>query len=199
MGFKPLNNIKVMKKLVIIAITVCCQILITSCDDKSDWTTFPVPPPDNSLAGSISFDGYGMTANASLDGDVLDNYQVRGSWLEISKVSDTEVDMFCFSRWGETILKVSIPAITVLGEPYDAIFDFLSDDTTVTHDDVEYTSVITSVTGWIKCVDPPLSYIMSTRNMPASLDYTCDININCDLDGKILNLSITSLVSHYPY
>ncbi len=184
-----------MRKLaIIIAIAVLCQILTTSCDDKTEWIALPIPPPDNSLAGSIDVPGYRMTLEGSLDGRALDNYQIDGSWLDISKISDNKVDLLCFSVWGETMLKVPIPVITVLGEPYDAIFDYLSDDTTVTCDDVEYTSVVTSVTGWIRRENVPLSYIMGSRSEPTLPIYTCEIIINCDIDGKILNLKITSVM-----
>ncbi len=174
-----------MRKLIIITTVICGLIITSSCNH--DETRTIIHERDHSLAGSISFDGYYMVAEGSFDGDELDGFQYELSQLNLYKVSDTEVEMFCSSRWDQTTLEISIPLIAVSGKPHDATFDYSTDDVSVTYDNIEYTSVSTTINGWIKEV----SFTRSSDSDVATPDYTCNIIINCDLNGKRLSLIIT--------
>lgn len=179
------------KILAILAVFFCGCILTISCDDNETKTIGY--ERDNSLAGSISFVGYKMEAEGSYDENILESFQYDLSYLDIRKVSDNEILLFCFSKWGRTTLKISIPVIHVSGEPHDATFDYSSNDATIIYDDVEYTLISATIDGRIKEVDVQGSSNNGGGRDPATPEYTCKININCNVNGKKLNLKITSV------
>ena len=148
---------------------------------------------DDSLAGSISFVGYKMEAKVSYAENLLENFRYDLSHLNIRKVTDTDVSLFCFSKWAETTLKVSIPLILVSGETHDAKFDYSSNDAVVTYNGTEYTSISANVNGWIKELNVQRSSNNEGGGDPATPNYTCEITINCNIEGKALNLKITSV------
>ena len=174
-------------------------LLAAACNDDDDGErTTCCYEPDRSLAGSISLiNWYKMGAEGSYDGSTLDNYEYDMSSLDFDKVSDTKVRLYCLSTWGETTLAITIPEITVSGKPYDVTFDCSCGETTVIYDDVEYTSVSTAINGWIKLAEPPGVSLENdgdiSRDSPATPDYNCDINIDCNVEGKMLSLKITSM------
>lgn len=178
------------RQIIITAIIYGC-IFITSCNDNETKTT--VYERDNSLAGSISFSGYKMEAEGLYSEFALENFQYDQSHLTIGKVSDTEVAFFCFSKWDETILKVNIPLITLSGTPHDATFDYSSNDATITYNNTEHTSISATINGWIKETNVQQSSNNRGGSDPATPDYTCEIIINCNIDGKALTLKITSV------
>ena len=177
------------KKSTIITAIICCCIFITSCNDTKTIGY----ERDKSLAGSISFVGYKMEAEGLYSEIVLENFQYGLSHLDIRKVSDTEVSFFCFSKWGETTLKVDIPLIIVSGKPHDATFDYSSNDATVTYNNIEHTPIRATINGWIKETNVQQSSNNKGSSDPATPHYTCEIIINCNIDGKALNLKITSV------
>lgn len=179
------------KKSTIITAIICACIFITSCNDNETKTTGY--ERDKSLAGSISFVGYKIEAEGLYSEIVLENFKYDLSHLSIKKVSDTEVAFFCFSKWGETTLKVSIPLIIVSGSPHDATFDYSSNDATITYNNTEHTSISATINGWIKETNVQQSSNYRGSSDPATPDYTCEIIINCNIDGKALNLKITSV------
>lgn len=178
-----------MKKALVLLTTVMSCILFSSCDSTDGGER------DRSLAGSISFRHYFITAAGTYDGTLLEYLQRDGSHLSIEKLSDTEVSLECVSEWGEeTNFKISIPYIPVSGVPDNAALDYTSTEVVVIHNETEYTSVGTSIKGWIK--EENFEENKNTRSN-AGLDiympsYNCDIEIECTLDGKKLIITITS-------
>lgn len=182
-----------MKKLIkTVTVIVCSCFLMPSCSDNKSQTDDI--PRDTSLAGSISFENYRFEAEGSYDGTKLDNFDKIHSYLSITKESDTKVSFSCSPVWGETTFKVVIPSITVLGEPHNATFDDASDNANVWHNETEYTAVNAQVKGWIKETGMRLSPAKGEKD-PVTPEYTCEILIDCTLDGKPLKLKITSVTS----
>lgn len=179
------------KRLAIITAFFCSCVLTTSCNDNETKTMGY--ERDHSLAGSISFVGYKMEAEGSYAENVLENFQYDLSHLDIRKVSDTEIMLFCFSKWGETTYKILVPIVSVLGEPHNATFDYSSNDATVTSNDTEYTSISATIKGWIKEINIQQSPNNGGGSDPATPNYTCEIIINCNIEGQVLSLKITSV------
>lgn len=175
--------------------------IFSSCKDEPIDNPIDTPGDDpykrdETLAGSIAFFlGYVMEAEGTYDGAVLDEYSKWTSYVIISDVSNSEVVFFVHSWWDGTLIEIETPAIVVLGEPYNVAFDYATKDTWVLYNDIDYKSVDTSTKGWMKCIDKIESSQASdnTRSMPVALEYTCDINIICLVNGKTLHLKITSL------
>ena len=178
-----------MKRLALIAVIICGCIL-TACDNNDDETHTLGYERDNTLAGSISFAGYKMVANGVYEENVLDGFQYNLSHITIDKVSDTEVMLFCYSKWGETTIKVLIPVILVSGEPHNVTFDYSSNDAMITYDDVESPLSGVTINGWIKEVLADESSNNGGDEDPATPHYLCDIVINC---AEVLTLEITSV------
>jgi hypothetical protein len=182
-----------MKKSVIIFAMIYGCLLALSCNDNE--TNIMGYERDNSLAGSISFVGYKMEAKALYNDQALDNFQYDLSHIDVRKVSDNEVFLFCFSKWDDTTLIISIPVVAVLGQPHDAIFDYLSNDATVTYNGIEYTSINSTIKGSIKEIETQQSSDNDGGSDPATPSYDCEINIECNVNGKVLNFKILSVKS----
>lgn len=190
-----------MKKIFILLALISFGSIFSSCkdekqvdDDSIHTTADGLPPRDKTLAGSIAWNSYFMEAEGTSGGVVLD-INTWSSCVNIEKVSDSEVSFFIYSEWDGAWVNIIIPAIPVLGEPYNAAFDYATKDATVLWHDIKYQSVDASIKGWMKCIDKIDSSQASdnTRSMPSALEYTCDINITCLVDGETLHLKITSL------
>ncbi len=181
-----------MKKLVMSVSIIWCIMGISSC--------MPKVKHDRSLTGSISYE-YVAKIEGTFDGTTLISYG-NYHYINIEKVSDTEVSLWLSSIWQimEDKLKtfvIDIPELPVSGKPYDVNFDYISRDTIVRYDDdissdefVEYHSVRTSISGWMK---EETGTWGETRSTPATPHYICDITIDCTIDGKELSLRITEL------
>ena len=83
------------KSLTLIITIIYACVLSTSCNDKE--IIQGLYPPDYSLAGSVSFQGYKMEIEGSYNGNVLDNFQYDLSRLSVGRISDTEILLHCFS------------------------------------------------------------------------------------------------------
>ncbi len=177
------------KAAVLIAILGC--ILFSSCEKTSatdDGTR------DMSLAGSISFDHYWIKATATYDGSSLDDFYYRRSYLTIEKKSNTVVSMSCDFLWGETNLHIYIDRIPVFGEPNNAAFDYNSEYVYVEYNDIAgYDASNVSVKGWIReALYKPNMTTAATRNIYRPR-YTCEIEIECTIGGKLFNMVITKI------
>lgn len=182
-----------MKRLSTILASVFICLFALSCSDNETIYQQEDYERDNSLAGSISFVGYKMEAEAIYDGIALENFRGDFSYIDIRKVSEDKVSLFCYSEWGNTVLTINIPYISINGEPYDVEFDCSSKNAIVSYDDIQYTSVMTYINGWITEVQAVQSDISESDGDPATPDYNCEINIECNLSGKVLNLKIYSV------
>lgn len=176
---------------------ICGCLFTTSCNKEEDeWQSTSGPfPRDTSLAGSVSLSQYIIEAEGGYGEIILKDMKSNESRLNIDKVSDTEIALYCHMIWKETKFNISIPKIPLAGVAYDATFDYKSETATVTYNDNKYATVSTSIKGWIKEVPMKVnkSSNKSTKDSPAPFFYKCEININCTIDGKPLNLKITEI------
>lgn len=181
-----------MKKREKIICLIC--LIIAACACNRDQTQTTMYEQDGSLAGSISFAGYEMEAECSYDnGDSIEKFQYDDGHLTIAKVSDNEIELFCFSRFDRGTIKISIPKVTVSGNPYDAIFDFSCDDAAATYDNDEFAPIHATVRGWIKSDRTREVSGAGRSSDPAMLGYTCAIDIQCRLNDGVLDLKILSV------
>lgn len=180
-----------MKKIAVLLLMIIFGLVaILSCKENEEETG--IYPPDKSLAGSVYIDAYRFEAKAKYDGTELDGFQYKTSMIQVSKQSDTEIALDCYSRWGDISIYIAIPAIPLSGKSYDVRFDSTSAGSTVSFNNNKYTSVQTIVKGWIRQADYAPTH-KTTRTSLARLSYLCEINIECILDGKILSLTISSV------
>ena len=157
-------------------------------------------PPDTTLAGSVSLsDAYCIKEiTASLGGEVLDGYNMKQSFIDLSKVTPDKVMIFCHTEWNGDILNIYIPIIMLSGKPYDVTFESSCDESMVSYKGIEYSSIKSKTEGWIKRPDK-IGHGVSSKFSPATPDYDCEINIECTIGDKILKLTISSISSNFYY
>lgn len=173
-----------MKKLLLCLVTLT---LFSSCE--------PVSHRDMSLAGSVSFDNYFITAMGEYGGvdlgELVGYEEYLSSYLSIIKTSETEISLECLTTWAdsETIFHITIPRIPLEGEPDDVYFDYSAPNATVIYNDIEYSPIDISVSGWIT---EKLAMI-DTRSSadPYIPTYFFEIEIRCTLNNKQLDMIIT--------
>lgn len=174
---------------------LCCALFTTSCKEDTVWETDGPYPRDESLAGSVSLSQYIIKAEGEYQETILKDLESNKSRLEIDKISDTEIALYCQTLWEKTIVSISIPKIPLAGVAYNATFDYESDVATITYNDNKYATANTTVKGWIKEV--PMKVNKSSngrvRSEIAPSFYECNINISCTIDGKPLNLKIIEI------
>lgn len=113
--------------------------------------------------------------------------------MSITKVSDQEVALFCFAQSDEAAVKISIPRVAVAGLPHDATFDSTVNDAAVALDEQEFMSVRSTVKGRIKEVETRRSSDRGNDPDPATPAYECDISIQCEMEGGVLNFKVLSV------
>lgn len=179
-----------MKKIAVFLPLLICGLFTLSCKENAEESG--IYPPDKSLAGSVHIDAYRFEAKAKYDGTELDGFKYDTGLLVVDKKADTEVNLMCSSKWNNIPLKIYIPKIVLSGKSYDVTFDSTSNESTVSFDNKDYTSVPTTVKGWIRQTDyAPTN--KTTRTSPARNSYLCEINIECTIDGKVLSFIISSV------
>ena len=176
-----------MKKILFCLAVIGSSVLFSSCEPKCGQDR------DMSLAGSISssFVYYSFTATGEYDGTSLGEY--RNDYdISFTKQSDTNVSMGYGGIFGEeeTAVGIYIPSIPLHGDPDNVTFDYVSDHATVVYNDVEYSSIRTSIKGWVRNENFKPE---ATRCSPAVQEFLCEIDIECLLDGKKLKIDINPL------
>lgn len=157
---------------------VCLCILLTSCKKDENGSI--------SLAESVSegrTDYYGVV-QCKYDGQIICEGTQKFDFytLDLSKVSDQEVDLLFRFNHPDTLVEVSIRNIPLLGVPSDVKFDYSTSQGTVSINGVEYSSVILLARGWIR--DMKISpYIQ--RN------YVCEISITGKVADKDFALTMS--------
>ena len=184
-----------MKKLLLLLVLF---VTISSCDngDGSEER-------GEALASSVhTFGSYSMEGEWSFDGNTLE-LSGENNLIRIESETDTSVSLRCYVTIpdpSESSLRYSVVsnAIFLAGEPGNVTFDYpnksitfserLSETSQLVH------SIDASVKGWIKRDRPNL-----TRLTPATWPYDCNINIECEVDGKPLKLHITRMNNYASY
>lgn len=158
---------------------LCCCMLITSCDDER----IDCPGLDDSLTGSISY-SFGIEAEATLDGIPVEGFETDTKVLYFKKLSKTKVSMeLVVGRWDDGFIKILLPEIPVSGEPFNVAFNHSSPDGTVSYDTFEDVTTTVSVKGSMNRV--------ITRCSPNWPMYSCDMSVECMVDGKKLVIKIS--------
>lgn len=122
-------------------------------------------------------------------------------FFDIKEASDSVISFSCEYKFGGEITKISIPKIPITGKNFNVAFNHESSEGTVRHRNTEYTSVLTSVTGWIN--EPSILKDQSknnhpTKTSPAIWIYEYQIDITCILDGKTLHIKTTPKEQRFP-
>lgn len=190
-----------MKQLIIPIIILSCTFF--SCE-KEVWHQTDNYPQDTTLAGSVSFYANRMNAEGIFNETALDTLENYGSSFTIKKVSDTVISFSCkyiFGGKDGEVTIISIPEIPITGRSFDVAFNHASSEVGVKHLNREYTSVLTSVKGWIKepsIIKDRTKTKLSTKDIRLYY-YDYQIDITCVLDGKILNIKTTKDKEKFPY
>lgn len=168
-----------------------CSFLFTSCHNDS-YDGGPLPPSDDSLAGSVTFTEHHISAEGSYDGIPLENLSTQSS-IAATKASDTELTVRFQGNWDQHSFRVSVPSVPLGGKPYDVAFDYTCPAATVTHNGVEKT-VELKITGWIKdgsrcdLSGKVGSSIPFLSPVPRLHDF--DISFECLLDDRWLRFRV---------
>ena len=148
---------------------------------------------DTTLAGSVTLYTFYRIKTAQA---FFDNVELKGlkeeNTFHMGKVAANKVSMFCNTQWGEDVLKISIPGFILTGKRWDVQFNDLNQLTEVEFKGVKYTSVNCSISGWIKLAETKTISDITPKS-PATLDYDCEINIECLLNSKKLTLKILDI------
>lgn len=192
-----------MKKLIIpIAILIFSGTFLSCEKEYSSILDFKA---DTTLAGSVIFDAQQMDVEGTFDSTELGAVPYYSSIFSVNKVSDSVISLRCTYRFdsqdGEATI-ISIPKIPITGRPFDVAFNHASSEVTVQYRNTEYTSVLTSVKGWIKDIDH-LKKVQSvnnyaTKTSPVMHSFDYQIDVTCVLDGKILNITTTMDEQKFP-
>ncbi len=179
-----------MKKIILIAIFALCL----ACDKRHE-------KPENTLANSVRASGYSMEGEWSFDGVSM---QLTGenSFIEIDPVNDTSITLHCgilTEDRSNPSCSIILYRISLSGEPGDVSFyeqeslqltERYNETVNLVHDPVTAT-----VDGWIK----KESQYATRLGLPVEWPYNCDINIECEVEGKSLKLHITRMNSYGYY
>lgn len=189
-----------MKRLII-----SLTIIILSCTFFSCEKEVSDQKPNRNLAGSVEFQANVMDAEGMFDSKAIGTIEHHKSLFNVHRKSDTVISFRCeymFSGEGGKVTIISVPEIPLTGKIFDVTFNHTSSNVTVFHRNVEYTSVITSINGWIKDIDhtnkvhAQNSY--RTKDSYSLPFYDYQIDITCVLDGKILNIKTTKDEQKFP-
>lgn len=194
-----------MKRLVIPIAIIIFSCTFLSCQ-KEEGLDHPDFKRDTTLAGSVSsiFHATHMDVEGTFNETTLGYLEKNNSFFDINKVSDTVISFRCayeFDGESDEVTFISIPKIPLTGKPFDAAFNHASSDVIVHHRNIEYSSVLTSVKGWIKelsIIENRARNNISTKTSPAIWIYDYQIDITCVLDGKILNIKTTKDEQKFP-
>lgn len=191
-----------MKKTTTLKITIGLIVFLFafSC---SDGAHVIVDPPSNHplVKRLILIRNYPiMEAEGSYDGVTLEEMDSDTSLIAFRDCNTPEpfVEMGCRVTWGETTYTINIPSIFLEGEatdPFFITFDDTSEKTTITiNNDKRYSSIHSTISGWIKPrLKETLKTSTTTRSGYRGPEVLCEINISCIVEGKTLNLKITSI------
>lgn len=188
-----------MKRLIIPIAIIIFSCVFFSCQ-KARTDDYP---RDTTLAGSVNFYANHMNVEGSFNEIALDTLESYGSSFTIKKVSDTVISFSCTYMFGGKdgeVTEISIPKIPITGRSFDVAFNHSSSEATVRHLNTEYTSVITSVKGWIKepsIIKDQAKAKLATKDIRLYL-YDYQIDITCVLDGKTLKIKTTKDKEKYP-
>lgn len=182
-----------MKKIAVLLPLLICSLLLSSCKDDTEQTD--TYPPDTSLAGSVYMEGYTiLEAQGAYNGIALNDLQPKKCFLDVWKVSDTEIYMYVIMVADGTTFRVQIPIIPLTGKSYDVAFDYTSNDVFVMHNGIKYFSNTANVQGWIRRKDVKANN--NTRSTLVRHDFDCEINISCTIDDMPLTIKITSVTPY---
>lgn len=185
-----------MKKIVWLLPLLIFGLSLSSCKDDTDTGHTDTYPPDTSLAGSVYMEGYTiLEAQGTYNGIAFNNIQPKQCFLDVWKVSDTEIYMYVTIVENETTFRVQIPIIPLTGKSYDVAFDYTSNDVFVMHNETKYFSNTANVQGWIRRKDVKTTN-KNTRTSLAMYDYYCEINISSTIDDKPLTIKIMSVTPY---
>lgn len=185
-----------MKKIALLLPLLIFSLSFWSCNDDTEQTD--TYQPDTSLAGSVYMEGYTiLEAQGAYNGIALNDLQPKKCFLDVWKVSDTEIYMYVIIVADGTTLRVQIPIIPLTGKTYDVAFDHIFSDAFINFNESKYSAVAGSVKGWIrkKSTDDSAksANCAKSRTTLAQYDYDCEITIECVIDGKLLTLKITDV------
>ena len=180
-----------MKNLLIPAVCLlCCLKSAQSCNTDNGEMTLGIER-DTTLAGSVSFvNAYYFTAECTYDGKVLDGFIDYMSMIDVHNCTDSSINILCGGTWGDTRINLYVEDIPVFGKAGDVAFEHTTDRNTVRINKSSYEYVSTYVKGYIR-------EIPITKDDPATPDYDCAIDFQCEVDGKPLLLKITSISTWY--
>lgn len=184
-----------MKKSFVVMTLILSGFTFLSCDCNGDATSGHTDDytPDTSLAGSVYMEGYTiLEAEVDYEGTDLSNYLPEQSFLDVWKVSDTEIYFYATLVWDNAKIRIQIPIVPLTGRTYDVAFDHMSDNVFVMYNDTKYFSNTAKVKGHIRR-NAQKSINKVTRTPFVRFNYECDIDIICTTDDKILNLKIISI------
>ena len=169
-----------MKNLLIPAVCLlCCLTSAQSCNTDNGEMTL-----------GIERDTYYFTAECTYDGKVLDGFIDYMSMIDVHNCTDSSINILCGGTWGDTRINLYVEDIPVFGKAGDVAFEHTTDRNTVRINKSSYEYVSTYVKGYIR-------EIPITKDDPATPDYDCAIDFQCEVDGKPLLLKITSISTWY--
>lgn len=158
-----------------LTVVVSASVLLTAC-----WEEVPGEfEQDKSIAGTVS-EGrtmYNGTIDCKHDRETICD-GTRRYIIDLTKVSDQEVDLWFALNYTDTLVRVSIPKIPLSGIPWDASFDHSTSQGVVSINDIEYSSVTLLVRGWIRDTE-----MLNSRFSPYIPSYDSQISIS----GKVAN------------
>lgn len=184
-----------MKKSIVVMTLILYGFSFLSCDYYGDDTHAHTDddPLDTSLAGSVYMEEYTiLEAEGVFEGTNLNNYLPEQSFLDVWKVSDTDIYLYAILEWENAKIRIQIPIIPLTGKTYDVAFDYTSENVFVMYNDTKYFSNTATVKGQIRR-NTEKSINKVTRTPFVKFNYECDINIFCTTDDKTLNLKIISI------
>lgn len=187
-----------MKKTTTLKITIGLIVFLFafSCSDKVH-TTAPSPESPLIHLPLLIVEYPILEAESSFDGVALEGMDSGRSYITFKKNINwlPLVGLICQTTWEETTYTIHIPAIFLEGEPTHITFDDTSDETTITvNSGKEHISIHSTVSGWIEPrLKETLKTSTTTRSGYRGPEVLCEINISCIVEGKTLNLKITSI------
>jgi hypothetical protein len=135
-----------------------------------------------------------MEAEGSYDGVPIEISEYNNE-INIDPDRETYISFSCFiwnseSRSGVPSYEIIIPTILLSGKLYDVTLNNVFPAGEVWIDGTGHRPETISIEGWIK------RDLSLTRLDPAFWPYDCDIDIECEVDGKPLELHITRMNYH---
>ncbi|MCD7899799.1 MAG: hypothetical protein LUH22_07985 [Bacteroides sp.] len=153
-------------------------VFLVSCNK----TETEFPRLDETLAGSISYT-YRIDAEGKYNELAIEEFRTELTELDIIKLTNTEVSLNLDFYWADNNIKISIPKILVSGEPFKPIFDFTNTNGKVSYNGFNEVLTDISIKGWMKKDN-------TIRATPIRPQYVCDLDIDCMVNDKKLNIKI---------